>query len=162
MTHFYETCAICGPAAIACDEIPRLLMELDREIGMLAAGSVSCFRVIPSPGFNMYAALTAINLKRILPELELEVLCGNFNNKLKSEDIEVRDFIISHADNVRELRVGSGAAARELSHELMRDCSYLLSRGETPVGFGSHVRERARVLGQQLILTDRSSVLTCT
>ncbi|MBQ7821587.1 MAG: hypothetical protein IJ391_04825 [Clostridia bacterium] len=156
MTGFYETCAMCGPRNIKSEDIATLLIRLDRELGLLASQNVSCFRAVPSPGFNFYAALSVLNLKRNFPELELEVLVGNFNNNLSREDIEVRDFIISHADIVKEVRVAvREIAADALSSALTKDSSYLLTFSETDAGFCTHVREHAALGGQQIIYTDR-------
>lgn len=159
MTNFYEICALCGPRKISSDDIPALLIRLDHEIGWLITQNVTRFRIIPSPGFNFFAALTVLNLKRNFPETELEVIVGNFNNNLKSEDIEVRDFIISHADLISEIRIPPrGLSGNILSEVLTKDCSYLITYAKTDLGFCSHARERADICGQQIIYTEKSCV----
>ena len=146
MTNFYEICALCGPRKINCDDIPALLARLDNEIGWLITQNVTNFRVIPSPGFNFFAALTVLNLKRYFPETELEVLVGNFNNNLKSEDIDVRDFIIAHADLITKVRIPPREiSGNALSEVLTKECSYLIAYAGVDTGFCSHVREYAAI-----------------
>ncbi|MBQ4137575.1 MAG: hypothetical protein IJD67_05630 [Clostridia bacterium] len=156
MTEFYEACAMCGPKDIKSSDIAGLLMALDRELALLASQGTYTFKVIPSPGFNFYAALSILNLKRILPEIELEVLVGDFNNKLKHEDIEVKDFIISHADIVSKVQLPVRQTALDsLCNALLKNCSYMISFSPTDAGFCAHVREHAAFAGLDTIYTDR-------
>lgn len=151
MDYFYESSALCGPRNIKKEDIAPMLMNLDFELGMLISQNVTTFRVIPSPGFNSYAALSVLNLKRIFPEAELEVLVGNFNNKLSEKDLSVRNFIITHADRVidtEKLRT-----SESLSEILISGSSYLVSYSDDDPGFTSSVLECARRNGLQLIHT---------
>jgi hypothetical protein len=159
MTDFFEACAMCGPRVLPGEDIPALLMTLDRELALLASQGTYTFKVIPSPGFNFYAALSVLNLKRIFPEVELEVLVGDFNNKLRQDDIEIKDFIISHADVVNEVRLPvRSTAVDSLSAALLKNCSYMISFSPTDAGFCAHVREHAVLEGLESLYTSRINV----
>ncbi|MBO7148393.1 MAG: hypothetical protein J6V93_00905 [Clostridia bacterium] len=155
MTEFFEACAMCGPKDIKSGDTASLLMALDRELAMLASQGTYTFKVIPSPGFNFYAALSVLNLKRIFPEIELEVLVGDFNNRLRQEDTDIRDFIISHADIVREVRLPvRQTAVDSLSAALLKNCSYMISFSPTDTGFCAYVREHAALDGLESLYTN--------
>lgn len=151
MDYFYENCALCGPRSIKKEDITPMLMNLDFELGVLISQNVTTFRVIPSPGFNSYAALSVLNLKRIFPEAELEVLVGDFNNKLSEKDLSIKEFIIAHADRV--IDVEKLRTSESLSEILISGCSYLVSYSENDPGFTSSVLKQAHESGLQLIHT---------
>lgn len=155
MNHFYESCALCGPKNIKSDCIASMLVNLDLELGLLISQNVTSFRVIPSPGFNSYAALSVLNLKRLFPEAELEVLVGNFNRNLTETDAAVRDFIIAHADRVIDTEKLHGS---ESIAEILTDgSSYLVCFGDSDPGFSFTVHERAARRGLQIITTQKTN-----
>ncbi len=124
MTCFYQTCCMCGPRAIAAEDIAPLLLSLDRELGWLISQDTALFRVCLRPGFDTFSALTVINHKRLNPYVELEVIdCGG------SSEPEVREFILAHADRITEMK---GSPRSAVAEYLTGGCTCLLrAKGES-------------------------------
>ncbi len=156
MTDFFETCIISGARSIKSESVPEMLVNLDMSLGLLISQNVTCFRVIPTPGFNFYAALSVLNLKRLFPEAELEVFTGKFTDNLSEPNKAVREFIIANADRIIDAEGAKNA--KELISFYSENASRLLCFGENDTGFSSRLVEYARANRFEIIQAENTSV----
>lgn len=153
MTDFYERCVISGPKKLSCDLVPEMLINIDLTLGLLISQNVNVFRVILSPGFGFYAALSVLNLKRIFHEVEFEVVVGKSKSNISQTDLSVKEFILSNADrviNAEDCTTNSLLAAKAAD-----GCSYLLGYSEDDTAFASDMREYAKINRLQIIDTNK-------
>ena len=97
-----NSCCFTGHRNLGTEELQRASAAIASLLPKLAAEGITHFYAGGAIGFDLAAAVTVLNQKRLLPELTLTLAlpCRNHMNKWRRVDRELFERVMARADEV--------------------------------------------------------------
>ena len=102
MEYSPDTCAcFTGHRAMTDEELKSSALLVSEQIKMLYAKGIRNYYAGGAIGFDLAAAVTVLNMKRVYPDITLNLAlpCPNYQSKWTSSQVELFDRVRARADN---------------------------------------------------------------